>query len=407
MKKNHVLIVGAGPVGLSFAAALAKYGIASTIIEKDPKFLMIPKASTLHPPTLEIFEELGLIDKLLTEGLVADKLQYWDRPTKEIIATFDLKLLKDETKYPYRLQLEQSDLQVILEEHFRNSELVNILFEHELVSFKQTGDGVSATVLTKEGEVKIEADFLVGSDGASSTVRNLLGINYEGFTYETKFLVLGIVDHDFKGNYEGLNDVSYFYDLDEFVALIHNHRMWKMMFKLDNNVKNLDDVSDEFLQSKIRAFAGVDKEFNFVHKTIFNVHQRVASSIYEERVVLIGDAAHINNPLGGMGMNSGIHDAYFLAKDFNKLYNDKNLSIEKVLSQFQENRHFAIQEVQRRTVENERSASKTEGADNAADKMKRISNDEQLAKRYLMQSSMINDFKFMLKQNENMELVKE
>lgn len=399
MKKQHVLIVGGGPVGLCMAAGLAHYGIASTVIEKEPAFAMFPKASTIHPPTLEIFEEWGLIDKLLMKGLKARKLQYWDRPTKEIIATFNLDMLSGETTFPFRLQLEQSALQVIMAEHYRNSDLVQIKFHHKLLGYEQTESGVVATVETPDGVIQIESNFLIGADGASSTVRKLLGFDYEGFTYEKKFLVLGIVDHDFTKQYEGLNDVSYFFDPKEFVALIHNHQMWKFMFPLEDEVKGIEDVSEDFIQGKIQAFTGVEKKYNVVHQTVFNVHQRVASSVLDGRVILIGDAAHINNPLGGMGMNSGIHDAYFLAKDLNRLLKEPRLSIQDTLTQFQENRLAALREVQRRTIENEKEASKAVEGNNPIEKMKRLASDEVLAKQYLMQTSMIDDFNFMLSRN--------
>ena len=398
MKNRHVLIVGGGPVGLSMAAGLAHHGIPATVLEKEPEFVMFPKASTIHPPTLEIMEEWGLIDKLLKEGLKAHELQYWDRPTKELIATFNLNLLEGETPYPYRLQLEQSVLQVIMEEHYRNSDLLKIKFRHKLLGYEQTEDGVIASVETPDGVVKMECDFLIGADGASSTVRKLMGIQYEGFTYGTKFLTLGVKDHDFKQDYEGLGDVSYFFDPKEFVALIHNHLMWKIMLPLNDPIEKTEDLTDEYVQSRIRAFAGVDKTFNVVHKAVFNVHQRVAPKVFDGRVVLVGDAAHLNNPFGGMGMNSGIHDAYFLAKDLNRLFQNPELSVQQTLEAFQENRLKAIQEVQRRTIENEKAATKKN--EGQADKMKRIAADDKLAKAYLMQTSMIDDFNFMKDRNK-------
>lgn len=398
MKRQHVLIVGGGPVGLCMAAGLAHHGIASTVLEKDPEFVMFPKASTIHPPTLEIMEEWGLIDKLLEQGLQARELQYWDRPTKQMIAKFNLDLLKGETRYPFRLQLEQSVLQVIMEEHFRGSELVDIKFRHKLVGYEQNENGVVASVETPDGVVQIESSFLIGADGASSTVRKLMGIQYEGFTYEKKFLTLGVVDHDFRQHYDGLGDVSYFFDPSEFVALIRNHLMWKIMLPLNESYEKTEDLPDDYIQGRIRAFAGVDKQFNVVHKSIFNVHQRVAPRVFDGRVILVGDAAHLNNPFGGMGMNSGIHDAYFLAADLNRLFQNPELSVQKTLETFQENRHLAIQEVQRRTIENEKAATKQN--EGQVEKMKRIAADEKLAKEYLMQTSMIDDFNFMKNRNK-------
>jgi len=398
VKQHHVLIVGGGPVGLSMAAGLAHLGIPSTVLEKDPEIVMFPKASTIHPPTLEIMEEWGLVDKLLEEGLKVHEIQYWDRPTKQMIAKFNLDLLKDETPYPFRLQLEQSVLQVILEKHFRNSDLVNIKFRHKLIAFKQDDRGVVARVETPDGVVEMEGDFLIGADGASSTVRKLIGIQYEGFTYERRFLTLGVVDHDFRQHYEGLGDVSYFFDPNEFVALIHNHLMWKIMLPLPEHITKTEDLTDAYIQERIRYFTGVDKTYNVVHKSVFNVHQRVAPRVFEGRVVLVGDSAHLNNPFGGMGMNSGIHDAYFLGKDIHRLLNDPDLSVRKTPETFQANRHAAIQEVQRRTIENEKAAAKKN--ESQIEKLKRYAADEKLAKQYLMQNCMIDDFNFMKSRNQ-------
>ena len=405
MMTNKILIVGGGPVGLSCALALAHKGIPSTVIEKDPKFMMIPKASTFHPPTLEIFEELGVIDDLLAQGLKVEKLQYWDRPTKEVIATLDLNLIEEETPYPFRLQLEQSDLQVLLYVRLKDNPLVDILFDHQLVNFTQQEQSVTATLKNGERTFTVETPFLIGADGASSTVRKQLEIEYEGFTYETKFLVLGVVNHDFSKDFPGMYDVSYFYDEQEFIALINNHRMSKLMFKLDDSIQGLEDLPDEVLQQKLRNFTGNDKNFEFAHKGIFNVHQRVAKNVFDHRVILIGDSAHINNPLGGMGMNSGIHDAYFLANDLADIIADPEIDFVQVLKDFEKNRHAAIQEVQRRTIENEKNASKSQGASNAIEKMQQIASNPKYAKNYLLESSMIKDYQFMLKQNAKKQTV--
>lgn len=398
MQNKRILILGAGPVGLCMAIGLAKKGLSSIVLEKRSSFEMIPKASTIHAPTMEIFEEWGVIDKILNEGLAVHEIQYWDRATNKIIANFNLDLLKDETTYPFRLQLEQSRIQQIFEEHYLDSNLIDLRFNHSLKSFEQTEDQVIATIEGNGEEFQLTTDVLIGADGASSTVRKLMNVEYEGFTYDKKFLVIGVIDHDFKKDHPGLGDVSYFFDSKEFLALIHNHHMWKFMFNLDSSIKSLDDISEDFMQAKIKFFSNAQKKFNIAHKTVFNVHQRVAKNIFDQRVILIGDAAHVNNPLGGMGMNSGIHDAYFLANDLKTLYETNFTNYEKVLTKFQNNREKAIQAVQRRTVENEKSASKS-GNENPLEKMIRISSDPVQAKNYLMQSSMIDDFNLMKQLN--------
>src|SRR6266545_1389137 len=242
-----VIVVGAGPVGMTAAARLAREGLPVIVVESEP----IPKtdwrASTFHAATLELLEDIGVTEQMRAEGLVVPIYHFRDR-RDGLIATFDFGLLADETRYPYRLQLNQQHLVRMLHERLRAADGVELLFGCQVTDVATTADGVSATVRTPRGERVLRGSHLIGADGAASTVRQVLGIDFPGPTYP------------------------------------------------------------ERMQGQLQAMAPVPGGYPIIDHQIYNVHQRVAATFRVGDIVIAGDAAHINSPIGGVGLNSGIHD---------------------------------------------------------------------------------------------------
>ncbi|MBO2447865.1 FAD-dependent monooxygenase [Actinomadura barringtoniae] len=296
---SRVLIAGAGPVGLTAALVLARGGVPVTVLEAGPGLATESRASTFHPPTLEMLADLGVLDELMAAGIISRTFQYRER-SGAVIAELDLSVLADDTPYPFRLQCEQSKLTPILRRHL-TALGGEVRFRSPVRGVLPHRGGVVA--LTGDGR-RDYGDWLIGADGAHSAVRRSLGIGFEGITYPERFLVASTRE-DLGVLMPGIAAVNYVFDPDEWLVLLRTPDHWRVLFPTPDGTP--DDQELARLPHRLRGL--VDKEWAVAHASIYRVHQRIATSFRRGRVLLAGDAAHVNNPLGGMGMNSGIHDA--------------------------------------------------------------------------------------------------
>ena len=299
---ERVLIAGAGPVGLSAAAVLHAAGVPVSVLEAEPRLPETLRASTFQPPTLDLLDRFGATEKLIDMGRIARKVQYRDRAGW--VAELDFGVLAGDTKHPYRVQCEQFRLNQVL------AALVpDVRFGAEVAGVEQDGDGVTVTLANGE---RLRGTYLIGADGGRSRVREALGVRLEGFTWPERFLVAS-TPFPFEEVIPRLCDVSYFADPDEWFFLLRVRDVWRAMFPTRAEETDAEILSDKGIQARLqRVFAGAKYEIR--HRTLYSVHQRVAETYRKGRVFLAGDAAHLNNPLGGMGMNGGIHDAFNLAE---------------------------------------------------------------------------------------------
>lgn len=368
---KRVLIAGAGPVGLTAAYALTRAGIAVSIFERGAELAEDLRASTWHPPTLDMMEELGLIDEILSQGLKARHTQHRDRKTGAI-AEFDMELLRHETNHPYRIQYEQ----------FKYSRLVHgrldaeVKFNAGVAAVSQSDDAVK--VILEDGS-EHSGDYLIGADGASSAVRRAIGIDFEGMTFPERFFVVS-TPFDFATALDRLCFVNYIADTEEFCVLLKVPGLWRCLFP------TRDESDAQVLASGPQKLQGVyarKEPYETVHRTLYSVHQRVATRYRVGRAFLAGDAAHINNPLGGMGMNGGLHDALNLCE---KLIKGENLDLYEA-----QRRPVAIEYINANTARNRKLMSERDPAARrrSQDEICRIAADPVAAKAFLMKSSMI------------------
>jgi 3-(3-hydroxy-phenyl)propionate hydroxylase len=299
---KRVLIAGAGPVGLSAAAALHAAGVPVTVLEAEPRLPENLRASTFQPPTLDLLDRFGATGKLIDMGRIARKVQYRDRAGW--VAELDFGVLAGDTNHPYRVQCEQFRLNQVLA-----ALLPDVRFGAEVTGVAQDADGIAITLA---GGEKLEGSYLIGADGGRSRVREAIGVPLEGFTWPERFLVAS-TPFAFEDVIPRLCDVSYFADPEEWFFLLRVRDVWRAMFPTRAEETEAQILSDDGIQARLqRVFPGPDYEIR--HRTLYSVHQRVAETYRKGRVFLAGDAAHLNNPLGGMGMNGGIHDAFNLAE---------------------------------------------------------------------------------------------
>jgi 3-(3-hydroxy-phenyl)propionate hydroxylase len=307
------------------------------------------------------------------------------------VAQFDLGLLADVTPHPFRLHCEQHKLSRIAADALAALPNVKVLFGHRCAGFTQDADGVNVRVEAAGGVEEIRASYLVGTDGARSVVRKGMEVSFDGFTWPERFLVFA-TPYDLRE--QGFTGNAYIADPDEWCAIfIQPHKgppgIWRIAFPTKPEMSEEDILSDAFVQSRIQGFLAPDREYEIAYRSVYKVHQRVASGFRDGRVLIAGDAAHINNPLGGMGLNSGIHDAVNLAEKLVAVFEGGS---DELLDRYSRQRRLTnIEYVQAITIRNKRLLEEQDPDVRRAhlDELRRTAADPAQARAYLLNSSMI------------------
>ena len=387
MNPHRVIIAGAGPVGLVAALALGRAGIPVTVLERTAEPGTDLRASTFHPPTLDMLDEFGLSRRLIDNGLIAPQWQFRDRSTGPV-ATFDLGVIKDHTAHPYRVQCEQWKLIGFLLDDLKRIPEVEVRFDHALSTVAQTDDLVTVRAQTRSGLVEISGRYLIGADGARSVTRKSLDIDFAGLTFPELFLVVSTAFR-FEDVLENLAAVNYVSDPDEWLALLRVRDFWRVLLPVDAAEGEEEILGDASVQRRLQRIHARDQPYETVHRTLYPVHQRVAASYRAGRVLIAGDAAHINNPLGGMGMNGGIHDALELAR---LLIANWSRDDPAALAVYERRRRpVAVDEVQAATIRNRQVLNERDPTVRAQrqDELRRTAASPALSRDYLLKSSMI------------------
>ncbi len=360
MGHERVIIAGAGPVGLSVAAHMAEAGLPAIVLEAERDLPINLRASTFHPPTLDMLERFGATEKLIAQGLVAPTFQYRDRE-HGVLGWFNFGELADVVRHPYRLQCEQFKLNIALMEYLRGRSSVEVRFGAAVAEVEQSADGV--TVRLANGET-MNGTWLVGADGARSAVRRALDIPFEGFTWPEAFLVVSTA-FPFEEFFDGLCWVNYFADPEEWFFLLRAPEFWRVMFPTTHDEPESEIFDPAKIQRRLNRVLPRPEPYEVAHTTLYRVHQRVAERYRQGRAFLAGDAAHINNPLGGMGMNGGIHDAYNLAEKLVRLM--QNEAGPNLLDHYEdERRPVALAYVNEITIRNKRNLETADPAEQQA-----------------------------------------
>ena len=385
---ERVLIAGAGPVGLVAAANLVRHGIPVTVFEGGADLSTESRASTFHPPTLDMLADLDVVRPLIAQGLIAPKFQYRNR-RDGLIAEFDFGDIADQTRHPFRLQCEQSKLTRIIYDQLRGDPNFEIVFSSPIRAVTQDSDSVAVTV-ERDGRSETHSyRWLIGADGARSDVRRSLDIEFDGFTWPDRYLVVS-TPFDFHSVIPGLATVSYVADPRRWHFLLQIPGLWRVMFRIAAEESDELALSTEFVTALMaEVVPGIDR-YEIAHTTLYRVHQRVAKTFRHRRAFLIGDAAHVNNPLGGMGMNGGIHDAINLTERLVEVWRGNKPEAE--LDRFDQQRRLVTKEyVERQSIQNKRNL---EAADNEfRDLLRRTAADPALTRDYLLRVSMIGSLR--------------
>ena len=393
MPKTHqVIIAGAGPVGLVAALALVQREVSVLVLEAESGLTRDLRAGSFHPPTVEMLDTLGVGTPMHKAGLKVPVWQFRDR-LEGVVAEFDLGLLREETHFPYRLHLEQHRLTPMLLERLQTYPEAEVQFSAAVSKFTQDSNGVTVTVETAGERQEIRGEWLLGADGGRSSVRRETGIEFEGYTWPERFLVASTTrelgDH-------GFAHTAYIADPDRWAAVFKvpdegPPGLWRIAYPTDPEIPEAEVLASDEIQRRLEELFSFGGTFPLKYRSTYRVHQRVAKQFRSGRVLLAGDAAHVNNPLGGFGLNGGIHDAVNLAE-----------KLAEVIHLRADSEWMARYEVQRRTVNVEyvqaqsiRNKRMIEARDPAVRKknlaeMQQIAADPQRAKAHLLNTSMIN-----------------
>ena len=304
MSQPFVLIVGGGPVGLTLGWCLHRHGVPFKVFESDTGITDQLRASTFHPPTLDMFEASGITQELLDHGRKTPTWQIRMHETGER-AEFDLAVLKDDTNHPYRLQCHQAELSRAL---YRQMPEGSVVFGHEVT---ETGQDDTGAWLVANGE-KFSADYIVGCDGARSIVRRAMGAEFEGGTYPDN-TILVTTAFPFERYIDGLSGVNYIWKSGGTYSLLRLPDVWRISLHPAAGQTPEQALEDRSIQAQTREILPDAPTLDILEKRIYRVHHRVASAYRNARYLLAGDAAHLNSPKGGMGLNGGIHDAFTLS----------------------------------------------------------------------------------------------
>jgi 3-(3-hydroxy-phenyl)propionate hydroxylase len=391
MSEKTVIVVGAGPVGSVAALAAAQAGYRVELIEADQEISRDPRAATFHPSTIEMLDRVGIVDEVIDVGLVARYFDYWDKPARTLVARMDHQILADETKFPYVVQAEQHKVANIATAHLQAMPNVTVRLGTTATALTQDDFDVTLRVEGPGGTETLRADWMIGADGGRSFTRKSLGIEFEGYTWPERFLVLTSL-HNFETL--GYSYRSYLAAPGSWTNLFKVagddlKGRWRAVFPVPEAESDEQAVSDESVAERLGALLdGADPQV--VHRNLYRVHQRVAAQFRQRRVFLAGDAAHVNNPIGGLGLNCGIHDAMELVETLSGY--DRADGGEDLLDRYERRRRqLNIEFVQQQTIDNKKRLEETDETVRRTklDELAEIAADPERMRQFLRRTSLL------------------
>jgi 3-(3-hydroxy-phenyl)propionate hydroxylase len=393
-ERKPVIIAGAGPTGLMCALALRALDIPVVVLEAEPSLTHDLRAGSFHPPTLEMMAPYGITAKMHEVGLKVRHWQIRNRPG-DLVAEFDLSLVSDVTPYPYRLHLEQHRLTPIQLEFLRAEGGAEIHFGQAVTNFTQDAAGVTVATEGRDGLRTFKGSWLIGADGGRSVVRKVLDVEFEGFTWPELFVVVS-TPYDFAQHGFALN--CYIADPVEWGALFKLPDdglpgLWRLAYPVNPDESDEALVAPDRVEAALQRLFKKDGPYDIRYKSTYRVHQRVAASFRAGRVLLAGDAAHLNNPLGGFGLNSGIHDAINLSSKLGRHWHGE---AEDLLDLYSRQRRAAtVEQVQAMSIRNKQMMEERDPAVQRAHlrDMVAVANDPAQARQHLLNTSMISGLK--------------
>ena len=305
----RVLIAGAGPVGLAAALRLAQLGVPVTLLEKRMQLGRVQRASAWLPPTLEVFEQLGILDGLLRTGLQVQRIAYLRAGAAAPLAGFDFGLLAGETRFPFRLHLDQGAVAAVLAARLTAYPHVRLAFDAEIVEVRQDATGVAVLVQSALGERVERGAYLLGADGMDSAVRGCLGIGFDGMACAGRLLQV-TTTADLNALLPAAAPACWVAAPGGWCGLLRMPDLWQIAVPLGDDDTDAAVLDEAALQARLARFLPLgNAPLPLLARKLRPVRRQVAGAYAVGRVLLAGDAAHLVQTRSGLNMNCGLHDA--------------------------------------------------------------------------------------------------
>lgn len=301
-----VAVVGAGPVGLTAALGLRRYGVPVVVFEEDEDLSRDTKAGTLLSRTLEVFHRYGVDADVLEKSLRLDEIGEVDRATNVAKEGVHTSILTEDTRFPFVINLPQHHLEPLLRRRLEEAAPGALRMQHRLVGFTDRDDHVELVLDTPNGLKTVQVSHLVACDGGRSLVRTELGIPVEGETLEERYMLVDILADLDSENPRDYPYLSYFGDPQEWMILVRQPHCWRFLYPLASGAP--EPTSEELLDKAQRFLGEVDR-IEVLGTNVYTVHHRVARQWRVGRTFLMGDAAHLITPMWALGLNTGVLDA--------------------------------------------------------------------------------------------------
>ncbi|MGD9738159.1 MAG: FAD-dependent oxidoreductase [Bauldia sp.] len=390
MADADVIVAGGGPAGLLVAYLCAEAGIDVRVFDAAPALAQDLRATSFHPPTLDMLDELGITAKLVARGMVCPSWQIRSHPDGDR-AVFELATIAGETRHPFRLQCEQWKLSEELLHRLNGHPHATVSFGSRVTGFTADADGVTVTVESLLGEEKVRGRILVGADGSRSTVRAALGIPFEGETYPETTVVV-TTPFRFEDHLEGMSMVTSCWTRDSHIAFLRLPDLWRLALYPDESLSIEEQSTPEAVEAVLQAVVPQPEPYPVFRIWPYRVQQRIVPSYRAGRVVLLGDAAHVNSPAGGMGLNAAIHDAFELATGLRAIFRDGAAPDARLDLYERRRRPVMAESVLGQAATNRARMRVNDPAERRAElaRLKAIAADPEKHKAFVMRASMID-----------------
>jgi 3-(3-hydroxy-phenyl)propionate hydroxylase len=345
-----------------------------------------------------MLDELGVTKKIIPLGMISTAYRFHDRVTNTVVAEFNLDLMRDEFRYPFALQYEQYKMTASIAAEYADGGDFDVRFSHSVTGLSQSADFVDVEIEGPDGPQRLRADYVIGCDGGRSAVRKGAGIDFEGFTYPEQFIKIA-TPFDVATLNPNLVLRNYFSDPYEWCNLFKVRGeepggLWRAIFPLQEGEDEENALRPNRIEERLQKFFPKAGEYETRYVNVYGVHQRVAATFRQGRVLLAGDSAHLNNPIGGMGMNGGIHDGLNLADKLAKVIHGE--TADDLLDLYsRQRRHAAVKYVQAQTIANKRLMEERdlEVRRKNFDELRRTAENPVTARAYMRRAALFDSLK--------------